>query len=227
VALLKRGIPQTIASTDGGVTVSVPSDALAEDTYVTIIPEENAGPGILGRPYTIGPGVALGSPAVVSLRYDPSKVEAGKEGFLSVARSEGSGWVRLESSVDAGTRTVTARVSSLGTFAIVKGDAPVSDVLPQSYRLDQNYPNPFNPVTTIGYALREEGHALVQVYDVTGRRVATLVDRDQPAGNYRLAWDGKDGSGSAASSGVYFYRLTVVQKGAVTRVLTRKMLLAR
>jgi len=118
-------------------------------------------------------------------------------------------------------------VNSLGTFAVAYNEAPGSSLLPQAHTLDQNYPNPFNPVTAIEYALREPAHALLRIYDVGGREVATLVDENQIEGRYRVSWDGRGRAGNAAASGVYFCRLSVVLEGRTVFSSTRKMVLAR
>ena len=79
----------------------------------------------------------------------------------------------------------------------------VTDVVPAKYELAQNYPNPFNPVTTIRFELKKSGMTAVDVFDVTGRHVRTLLDGNVEAGAYDLRFDA-----SALSSGIYFYRLT-------------------
>lgn len=89
--------------------------------------------------------------------------------------------------------------------------------LPASFVLEQNYPNPFNPETTISYGLPEAAQVRLDVFDVMGRRVAVLVDRQQPAGDYTARLDATN-----LASGVYFYRL---QAGSF--VQTRRMVLAR
>ncbi len=80
--------------------------------------------------------------------------------------------------------------------------------LPVVAALNPCYPNPFNPATTISYDVRESVPVTLAIYDVTGRRIRTLVD-GQPtnAGHYELTWDGRDQSGRVVASGVYFYRL--------------------
>jgi hypothetical protein len=79
--------------------------------------------------------------------------------------------------------------------------------LPTAYSLDQNFPNPFNPSTTLAYSLKEAGHVTVNIYNVLGQNVRTLVDEYQNAGNYTAIWDGHDGTGSEVGSGIYFYRI--------------------
>ncbi len=79
-----------------------------------------------------------------------------------------------------------------------------------NYVLSQNYPNPFNPVTIISYQLPAAGNVKLKVYDVLGNEVATLVDEYKPAGGYEVEFNiGRDSS-PALASGIYFYRLQVV-----------------
>jgi hypothetical protein len=73
---------------------------------------------------------------------------------------------------------------------------------PLSYKLEQNYPNPFNPVTKINYAVAKNGFVSLKVYDVLGREVAALVNKNMPAGKYSV-----DFNASKLTSGVYFYSL--------------------
>ncbi len=82
-------------------------------------------------------------------------------------------------------------------------------VLPSEVGLGPNYPNPFNPSTLIPYQLAATSPVRLEVFNVLGQRVATLVDEEQSAGSYRARWDGTDAAGRAAASGVYIYRLTV------------------
>lgn len=80
--------------------------------------------------------------------------------------------------------------------------------LPTGFDLQQNYPNPFNPSTTISYSLDKPGRARLEIFDITGRRVRTMVDKYSAAGSYSVIWDGNDGAGAGVASGVYVYRLT-------------------
>jgi hypothetical protein len=73
---------------------------------------------------------------------------------------------------------------------------------PVAYELDQNYPNPFNPATQIRYSLAKSGMVTLNIYDILGRKVATLVSTVQSAGEHVVTFDG-----SRLTSGVYFYQL--------------------
>ena len=93
--------------------------------------------------------------------------------------------------------------------------------LPRQFTLHQNYPNPFNPETTIEYELAQPGHVRLTIYNLLGQRVQTLVDSWQPAGPYRINWDGGGERGArSVSSGVYVYELKIGET-----VLRKKMVL--
>ncbi|RKY93746.1 MAG: hypothetical protein DRQ01_03995 [Ignavibacteriae bacterium] len=77
-------------------------------------------------------------------------------------------------------------------------------ITPEQFILFQNFPNPFNPTTNIGFRIAEPGFVFLKVYDVLGNEVATLVEKDMPAGYYEVEFDA-----SQLTSGLYFYRLNV------------------
>ncbi len=88
--------------------------------------------------------------------------------------------------------------------------------------LEQNWPNPFNPSTTISYYIPESGRVRLEIFDVSGRRVACLVDKTEERGNHSAVWNGAAESGRPAAAGLYIYRLT-----AGRETLSRKMVLVR
>lgn len=92
--------------------------------------------------------------------------------------------------------------------------------LPGAFSLQQNFPNPFNPTTTIAYQLSRSGDVELQIFNILGQPVRTLIRQQQAAGRHLTVWDGRNDAGLALPSGVYLYRLKV---GAQFR--TRKMLL--
>lgn len=97
-----------------------------------------------------------------------------------------------------------------------------SSGLPGAFRLAQNFPNPFNPDTRIEYDLAQGGRVDLAVFDVLGRKVATLADVFRPAGTYRAVWNGTGSNGKPVATGIYFYRL---RTGAFSE--TKKMILLR
>lgn len=88
--------------------------------------------------------------------------------------------------------------------------------------LHQNRPNPFNPATMIEYELSRDEPVRLDVFNVGGRRVATLVDRMQTAGSHRVTWSGRDDRGVPAASGVYLYRLRTSSHEATRRMVLVK-----
>jgi len=97
-----------------------------------------------------------------------------------------------------------------------------TDPLPRTLTLYQNYPNPFNPETRIEYTLPRAADVKLAIFNILGRKVRTLVDEHQAAGAYAVDWNGADGSGNRAASGMYLYRLE--SDGVVA---TRKMVLLK
>jgi len=101
----------------------------------------------------------------------------------------------------------TSPCISTGRYGEDRGALPyeqtsIDDILPERFFLLNNYPNPFNSSTTISYDLPQPGKVTIDIYDILGRKVQTLVNGHQQAGSHSLIWNA-DGF----SSGVYFYKL--------------------
>jgi hypothetical protein len=79
--------------------------------------------------------------------------------------------------------------------------------LPTGFNLSQNYPNPFNPETRIEFSLPHTGQVTIEIYNILGQKVKTLVNERLSAGKKTVTWDGTDDSGALVSSGVYLYRI--------------------
>jgi len=79
---------------------------------------------------------------------------------------------------------------------------------PVEFKLEQNYPNPFNPSTTINFALPKQAQVTLEVYNMLGQRVATLVAGEElTVGNHNVVWNGRNQTGNPVASGVYIYRI--------------------
>ena len=97
-----------------------------------------------------------------------------------------------------------------------------SPSVPVSFSLHQNYPNPFNPSTIIEYDLPAASKVRLDVFNVLGQKVKTLVDDYQEAGYQSVTWNGDDDNGGSAATGIYFYKIS-----ADNKVETRKMMLLK
>jgi len=116
--------------------------------------------------------------------------------------------------------------STTGPFLVIWGDTTSAiteaETPKPGFALEQNYPNPFNPVTTIKYSLTSAQHVTIEIYDVSGARVAALLDGVREAGTHSVQWDGRNSEGRAVQAGVYFCRLVA---GEDSRM--KKLVLAR
>ena len=108
------------------------------------------------------------------------------------------------------------------TIDVMTGIDDDKSVLPESFCLDQNFPNPFNAKTEINYALPVDSDVKLEIFDVLGRRVVTLLDQHQTAGYHSIIWDGTNESGSVVTSGMYFNKLS-----AGNDVFVKKMILLK
>jgi len=95
-----------------------------------------------------------------------------------------------------------------------------NSILPGTFRLSQNYPNPFNGETNISFTLPEASVIDLCVYDLIGRKVATVFSGYTEAGNTEIRWDARTADGRELPSGVYFYRLTIEEGRSLTRRMT-------
>ena len=94
--------------------------------------------------------------------------------------------------------------------------------LMHDFQLFQNYPNPFNSGTALEFYISEYADVELNIFDMLGKKIRSLIKGDRAAGWYRVIWDGKDNRGMNVASGIYIYRLTVNNQS-----LNRKMLLLR
>ena len=87
---------------------------------------------------------------------------------------------------------------------------------PAEYSLSHNYPNPFNPKTTIRYSIKDAGLVKIEIFDILGRKISTLINEEKPAGNYEVNFNANN-----LSSGIYFYKLT---SGSFTQIKKMQLL---
>jgi hypothetical protein len=104
----------------------------------------------------------------------------------------------------------------------VEGPPEITNTLPAAAKLEQSYPNPTASEAVISYQVSREGRVSLAVFNMLGQNVRTLVDDPQPAGNYKVRWDGRNQQGQNVSSGIYFYELRTEDVR-----ITKKLVLAK
>jgi len=156
--------------------------------------------------------VAMGDSQAIQVRVHPREIFSGN--YAARLRVRGN-------SLD----TMFASVALQVLVGVNEG----GKAIPTQFTLEQNYPNPFNPSSVIRYALPDEATISMQVFNVLGQEVATLLNNiTQPAGFYEIVWNGTNNAGTTLSSGVYFYRMSAVSlNSAQSFTQMRKMLLMK
>jgi hypothetical protein len=120
-------------------------------------------------------------------------------------------------------RIISSKPNLPGDILWVRGSVGIAEQqIPDVFELYPNYPNPFNPETHIRFSLAHKVKVTVEIFNVLGQRIRSLVDSDMAPGKHDVLWNGRNDAGVRVSSGVYFYRLK-----AGDYVNSRKMVLIR
>ncbi len=171
----------------------------------------------------------------------------GFPGFGEFVVDDGSGGVRVDDASDAFEgqtadtafalgatidKMIAVHYFSFGNYKLAPRDTsdivgltaiePISDQVPVDFSLTQNYPNPFNPVTKIQYSIAQPGKYVMEIYNILGQRVKTLVSDFHSIGQYSVQWNGNNDFGVKVGSGIYVYTL----KGEGIQ-LTKKMIMLK
>jgi bacillolysin len=124
-------------------------------------------------------------------------------------------WYRLTGDFDY-TLFMRARVSSVIT------SLEIETLVPEEFLVSESFPNPFNPSTSIRYSLPNAENVIIVVYDVTGRRVAELINNYHNPGTYTVSWNGKSNEGISVSSGIYYCRIEAGEYSAIKKMILMK-----
>jgi hypothetical protein len=116
--------------------------------------------------------------------------------------------VRETTGGSAALKTADLRDLNNGRDEVALPGADETPYIPMTTALLQNHPNPFNPTTTITYDVAAAGPVRIDIYDVSGRLVRTLVNGSKDRGRYAVEWDGRDTNGAQVTTGVYFSRMS-------------------
>lgn len=127
--------------------------------------------------------------------------------------------------LDRSTLQIGGRIDSVSYQSVYVWKAPgalnikTPSVLSHGFDLYQNYPNPFNPSTHISFYLNKTGLIKLEVYDILGRKIRTLLNQKMSAGKHTLTWNGYNDNGKQVASGVYFYSLKVGSQVKVRKMI--------
>jgi len=113
----------------------------------------------------------------------------------------------------------TTNVSLMGSATPVSNEDAVNPVVTE---LMGNYPNPFNPVTTIRFSLKERESVAINIYNILGQRVKTLVTSELDPGYHSYSWNGEDSNGRQVASGVYFYKMQAGKYSSTKKMIMMK-----
>ncbi len=211
------GADGSIYAVGDGITV-VKLDAAGNEIFNTTV-EGADGNGVVGLPD--------GGCAVTGVGY--LSTDSGAYANMVVASIGPSGEIRWREQIggeqhtqgfdcalaaDGGLMvygTTTKSINELSGGYVIKIDnvavSVENDAAPEGFILGQNTPNPFNPETTISYYIPVRDAVRLDVFNIAGQKIRTLVNADHPAGHHTVRWDGRNDDGQAVSSGVYIYRL--------------------
>ena len=113
-------------------------------------------------------------------------------------------------------------ISDLVEITFLYEGTHAENVIIAATQLNNNYPNPFNPVTNISYSIIETGNVTLEVYNLRGQLVKTLVNDVKESGDYTASWDGTDNSDKSVSSSVYFYKMKSSNYTATKKMILMK-----
>ncbi|MBN1480719.1 carboxypeptidase regulatory-like domain-containing protein [candidate division KSB1 bacterium] len=147
----------------------------------------------------------MASRALFETTYYPNALESSSAATLSITE---------EDVIDYPDATIT-----LSSGEVTAAEHDIHMTAPDEFELLQNYPNPFNPTTVIEYRLGDMANVSLQVFNVQGQLVKTIVNNVQPAGAYKVSWDGTDMTNAIVPSGVYFYQLTANEYTQIRRLV--------
>ena len=125
--------------------------------------------------------------ALTSREFEVASIKHAHDGFETTAAT-------------GGPRAITVDVS-----AVLSSIKEAS--LPKEFALYNNYPNPFNPVTNIAFDLPEASEVVLEIYNISGQRVRTLVNKQYQAGRHMVQWSATNDFGQSVASGMYLYRI--------------------
>lgn len=169
-----------------------------------------------------GATVVEGPNAQICVYLDPNEeITANNSELVLWYDSKAQSENRIKSKISASQLQKNQDFGNLHYSLVISDKSELEPIVPLT-QLHQNYPNPFNPSTTISYELAQKEPVSLEVFNVKGQKVVTLVEAVMPAGLHQAVWNGYDQYGRQVASGIYYYKMTTNSK-----TLTSKMILMK
>jgi len=155
---------------------------------------------------------ATGLPDDASADFDPNPVTPTDTSLMTISTVETTPLGTYDITIIA-TELTKAQIEDSTQVVLIVTTSDVREIespdegRPSEFSLSQNYPNPFNPATNFQFSLSKSVHVKIDIFNIVGQKVRTLVDEEMGPGVYVADWDGRDGNGNFVSSGIYFYRM--------------------
>lgn len=226
--------------TPTGINVTVEPHPSISVTFSEVIVEgqtqvssttANPGPAIpgfefLGVFYDIMTTATYLPPLIICIGYDDTGMSFADELALRIQHQEDGDWVDVTSSINTADNEVCGTAMGNSYFALTSpgGVTGIGSTSPAARSvLHAAHPNPFNPATTLRFEIASARSVHLEIFDVSGRRIRTLVDgRWLEAGPHRYSWDGTDDNGRQLGSGIYYVRIQAGDLNAVRSAVLLK-----
>ena len=98
----------------------------------------------------------------------------------------------------------------------------INNTNPEKFTVNQNYPNPFNPITQIKYGIPEDSYVSINIFDLKGSSIKTLLNQRKKAGYHLISWNGTSNSGSNVAAGMYIYSIQAGKFQSVKKMVLLK-----
>jgi hypothetical protein len=219
---------------DSGPIMMVPEGVLEEPVEFIFslcdeVPDNPDGEANIGLKYHIWPeGLQFSDTVIIGMPYTAELlIQAGISDPLDLGVNYFSSiqgrWIGLDV-FDADDNWIYVKITELCYFTLFSHTTGLNlaDPVPDCFRLHQNYPNPFNPSTTITYDIPLPVDVTLEVYNMQGRKVRTLIQQRQNPGTYRITWSGDDDPGNQVGSGMYLFVLKYENHRQIVKAMFMK-----
>jgi len=200
-------------------------EAQPYETVDLVLTIDNLGtstaPSVTAAITTVDPDVTIvdGEAAFGDIPGSGSADNGGSPFTVTIGPDPDSEYVEFDVHIATGSRYDTWDVM---TLVLDLSGTGIDGGKPIAFSLKQNYPNPFRAGTSIVFDLPQPSHVRLDVYNVAGRRIATVADRDFGSGRHAVAWNGVDSAGRSVPAGIYFYKIDTGSRAATKKMIVVK-----